>query len=105
MLTSPRSLQRHVLDGEIISPSARVRVIGRTHPLAGRRVVCDVPAGLSIAEILQRCAGTSYSGGFVVYLGEHPIRAEHYARIRVKSGATLVFVPRLQGGAGSPWRT
>nr|WP_041756622.1 host specificity factor TipJ family phage tail protein [Bradyrhizobium sp. ORS 278] len=96
------SLQRHALDGEILSPLATVRVIGRAHPLSSRRVICEVPAGLSIAEILQLCAGSS-GADFAVYLGEHPIRAENYGRIRVKPGATVVVVPRLQNNP--VWRT
>jgi predicted phage tail protein len=97
------ALQLKALDGEILPPGASVRVIGRTHPLSGGRVELELEAGLSIAEILERCAGSSYAGPFAVYLGEHPIAPENYRRIRVKPGAVVTFFPRLQGG--DIWKT
>lgn len=91
-----------VLEGEVFAPGDVVRVVGRTHPLAGGRVDYQVGAGLSIAEILAQCAGGSYGGGFVVYLGEHVIAPENFGRIRVKAGATLTFWPRL---GDNSWKT
>ncbi|WP_027517889.1 host specificity factor TipJ family phage tail protein [Bradyrhizobium sp. WSM1417] len=95
---------RQLHQGEILSPAATVRVIGRTHPLAGERVVRDVAAGLSIAEILALCAGESYAGGFIVHINGHAVPPEHFRKVRVKAGATVTFMPRLQGG-GNVWRT
>lgn len=95
---------RQLREGEILPPSATVRVIGRTHPLAGERVVRDVAAGLSIAEILEACAGSIYGGGFVVHIDGHAILPQHFRKVRVKAGATVTFLPRLQNGGGI-WRT
>lgn len=94
---------RHLRDGEILAPSATVRVVGRTHPLAGDRVVRDLAAGLSIAEILEACAGSTYAGGFIVHIDGHAILPENFAKVRVKAGATVTFLPRLQGG--NVWKT
>jgi len=93
------------LEGEIIRPGATVRVVGRAHPLAGSRVELELEAGLSIAEILERAAGSSFAGGHVVYLGDHPIQPENYRKIRVKPGAVVTFFPRLQGGGGAVWKS
>lgn len=98
------ALSRTPLVGEILSPTATVRVIGRTHPLAGGRVVRDVAAGLSIAEILESCAGSAYAGGFIVHIDGHAILPKHFRKVRVKPGVTVTFMPRLQGG-GQIWKT
>lgn len=97
------ALQLKALDGELLAPGATVRVIGRTHPLAGGRVERELEAGLSIAEILDRCAGGAYAGGFVVYLGDYPVAPENYRKVRVKPGVVVTFFPRLQGDG--VWKT
>lgn len=79
-------------------PGASVRVVGKKHPLSGHRVDAMVEAGLTIAEILERCAG-SFSGGYHVTIGEHPIEARNYHRVRVKAGATVTFIPLLKNNA------
>lgn len=95
---------RQLREGEILPPSATVRVIGRTHPLAGDRVVREVAAGLSIAEILEACAGSTYAGGFIVHIDGHAILPDHFRKVRVKAGVTVTFLPRLQNG-GKIWQT
>ncbi|EJN15682.1 hypothetical protein PMI42_00699 [Bradyrhizobium sp. YR681] len=97
-------LALRALDGEILRPGATVRVIGRAHPLAGERLEQDLPAGLSVAEILANVAGDRYAGGFIVHLDGHPIAPENFRKVRVKAGVTLTFMPRLQNG-GAIWKT
>lgn len=92
------------IDGEVLAPGAIVRVVGRAHPLAGERIVRELPAGLSIAEILEACGCGRYGAGFIVHLDGHPIAAENFRKIRVKAGVTMTFLPRLQNG-GAVWRT
>lgn len=98
-------LTTRAIDGEILTPCAAVRVVGRAHPLAGERMERKLPAGLSIAEILAEIAGDRYAGGFIVHLDGHPIAPENFRRVRVKAGVTMTFMPRLQNGGGAIWRT
>jgi hypothetical protein len=95
------------LDGEIIAPEASVRAIGKAHPLDGGRIECWVPAGLSITEILMEALtakpGIVLRRDFVVHIDGHVIEERNWSRVRVKAGATVTFVPRLNGG--NVWRT
>lgn len=88
------------IDGEIISPRATVRVIGRTHPLQGGRLVRDLAAGLSISELMAEALSDfpEFVGrrDFAVHLDGHPIEEKNWHRIRVKAGVTVTFWPRLQ---------
>lgn len=94
------TIERYAINGEILPPQLTVRVVGRTHPLAGDRVVRDVAAGMSIAEILDECAGPRYGAGFIVHLDGHVIAPENFHKVRVKAGVTMTFLPRLQGNGG-----
>lgn len=98
------NLVPRTIDGEILMPAASVRVVGRVHPLAGERRDRRVPAGLSIAEILDEVGAGAFAGGFVVHLDGHPVAPENFRKVRVKAGVTMTFLPRLQGG-GAIWRT
>lgn len=90
------------LDGEILAPCDQVRVIGKSHPLNGGRLERYLPAGLSIAEILDEVLADRPDlrarRDFIVHLDGHVIAAANWPRIRPKAGTTLTFVPRLQGG-------
>jgi hypothetical protein len=96
-----------VLQGEILPPGARVRVIGRTHPFRGGRVECELEAGLSIAELLHQALSGSpelaSSRDFIVHIDGHEICEINWRRVRVKPGGTVTFWPRLSGS--SPLRT
>jgi predicted phage tail protein len=99
------------LDGELLSPAATVPVYGTTHPLnavAGSRIHCRVPAGSSITEILvdalSHKPGWHLRRDLIVKINDHVIPEENWSRVRVKKGATVTFIPRLQGG-GDVWRS
>ena len=84
------------IDGEIIGPGERVRVVGRTHPLSGGRVDCRLPAGLTIAEMLiEVLEPREMARDFVVYLDGHVIERRLWSKVRVKQGVTVTFAPRL----------
>ena len=102
------ALTKVSLDGEIIAPSAMVSVYGTTHPLnavAASRIHCKVPAGWSITEILiealSRKPGSVVRRDLIVEINGHEIPEENWSRVRVKAGATVTFIPRLQGGSGT----
>jgi hypothetical protein len=90
------------MDGELLAPADMVRAVGKTHPMNGGRIDCYVRAGLSITEILLEALserpGSVLRRDFVVHIDGYPIEEKNWSRIRVKSGATVTFVPRLQGG-------
>lgn len=95
------ALCRSSIDGEILSPREMVRVVGKTQPLGGVRIDCQLRAGLSITEILAEALvdhpGLSLRRDFIVHIGPDPIEERNWSRVRVKRGATVTFVPRLQG--------
>jgi predicted phage tail protein len=93
-------------NGEIIPPMSTVSVYGTTHPLnavAGARIHCEVEAGLSIAEILEEALnekpGCLPRRDLVVRVDEKEVPEEMWSRVRVKPGAVVTFIPRLQGDA------
>jgi hypothetical protein len=95
------------VDGELLPPGEMVRAVGKTHPLSGGRIDCQVRAGLSITEILlealSQCPGYQLRRDFVVHIDGYPIEEKKWSRVRLKPGATLTFTPRLQGG--NIWRS
>lgn len=100
------AIVRHVADGEILAPGDLVRVIGRAHPLAGGRIEREVAAGLNVAEILAEVLPPAHQAApLVVHVDGQVVPAEWWPRVRVKKGATLTFVPRLEGGNAQIWRS
>ncbi len=96
------------LEGEILTPRDKVRVVGKAHPLNGGRIDCVLPAGLTITEILRQalCDHPRLQArrDFIVHIDGHVIAEANWHRVRVKKGATVTFVPRLQGGENI-WRS
>jgi hypothetical protein len=99
--------KRAPLDGEIILPRESVSVYGTTHPLnalAGDRVHCVVPAGLSIREILDQALkhkpGVYLRSDLIVTIGDEndswEILEQHWSKVRLKPGTVVTFIPRLQ---------
>jgi hypothetical protein len=91
-----------VLEGELLSPRAMVRVVGRTHPLSGGRIDCEMPAGLSVSEMLAEALKDRPElvgrRDFIVSIDGHEILSKNWRRVRARPGATVTFIPRLQGG-------
>ncbi|GAB9224813.1 hypothetical protein BDS110ZK18_66800 [Bradyrhizobium diazoefficiens] len=102
------AITQRALNGEILTPRDQVRVVGKTHPLNGGRVDVLLPSGLTIVEILREALAShpelQARRDFVVHLDGHVVAEATWHRIRVKSGVTVTFVPRLQGGANI-WRS
>jgi hypothetical protein len=91
------ALVREVLTGEVISPDETVSVFGTTHVLnavGGSRIARRVPAGLSIAEILDQVLDGRDPSRLVVRIGDHAIEPSNWRRVRVKPGAVVTFSPR-----------
>jgi sulfur carrier protein ThiS len=96
------AITQRALSGEILTPRDLVRVIGKTHPLNGGRIDRELPSGLTIAELLREALSDHPDlrgrRDFVVHIDGHVIAEANWHRVRVKGGATVTFVPRLQGG-------
>src|ERR1700761_2719389 len=92
------------LHGEVLAPGDLVWVYGTPHPLnavASARIACQLPAGLSVAEILNAALAGKPSirrSDLIVHIGDRPVPAAWWARVRVKPGAIVTFTPRLAGG-------
>lgn len=94
------ALARRTIEGEILARGASIRVVGRRHPLAGDRFDRDLPAGLSISEIIEAVADRRRRD-YHVALDGHVVLERHWHRVRVKPGVTVTVLPRLQGGANN----
>lgn len=79
------------LEGEILEPGKTVRVVGRRMVISGDRFDVQMPAGLSIAEILARLELSDQA--VAVRLEAYPIERRNFARIRLKPGVTLGIFP------------
>jgi len=75
---------------ELFAPGEDVDVYLRRSPLRQQREHVRVPAGLSIAEIIEHC-GIEPSRLYVTING-HSIEFKNWARVRVKPGATVSIV-------------
>lgn len=75
---------------EIIAPDERVDVYFRRTPLRQEREHIEVPAGLSIEEIIA-CCGLQPLRLHVSIAG-HVIEKRNWARVRVKPGFSVVIV-------------
>lgn len=86
------------LAGEIIGPERReLRLIGRTHPLAGGRIDVKVRAGVTIQDILDEALrqqpGSRLAPNFLVRIDGLPIERGIWHLVRPKPGSTVTFVP------------
>jgi len=75
---------------EIFAPGEDVDVYLRRSPLRQQREHLRVPAGLSVAEIIEEC-GIEPARLYVTING-HSIEFANWARVRVKAGATVSIV-------------
>ncbi|MBB3591733.1 hypothetical protein FHX08_002077 [Rhizobium sp. BK529] len=77
-------------DAEIIAPGERVDVYMRRSPLRQQRDHIQVPAGLSIDEIIGCCGLEPVR--LHVSISGHVIEPQNWARVRVKPGVSVVIV-------------
>ncbi len=91
-------LVHRVISGEVISPGETIRVIGKTHPLAGERLEREVRAGLSIREILAEVLPAGCRYDLLVSIDGNIIPQENWSRVRPKRKTIVTFVPVLHGG-------
>src|SRR5215207_4283326 len=91
------------LNGEIIAPSGGVRVVGSPHPLRVSRIEDVMPAGLSVAEIvdavLAKRGHNGIAASIVVYIDGVAVSHEMWGRVRLKPGAVLTYVMVPEGEA------
>lgn len=90
-----------VFEGEVLGPKQTVRVVGRPKPLQEAIVDTQLPAGLTVDELLDLALGDKRSGfsmDYLVCVEGTPIPSEWRSRVRVRSG-TVTFSPRLQKDA------
>jgi ribosomal protein L12E/L44/L45/RPP1/RPP2 len=90
------------LEGEVLGPQDCVRVVGIPHAFAVARVERDLPAGLTVAELLRETLGHLPLAAHVS-IGmegrEATLERRHWHRVRPRPGARLTFrVVPLGGG-------
>lgn len=88
--------------GDVIVPGqGLVRVVGQPHPLRAARVVRDVPAGLTVAEIVEEVFPDRAGRPLALYLvsdgDEWSLPEERWRRVRPKPGTTVAFRAMLHG--------
>jgi hypothetical protein len=84
--------------GEIIGPDEGVWVVGRQRPFeaAGSRI--KLPAGLTVAELLDAAINRrSVMAEYVVYIDGIPVPQHMHDKVRVKGGHTVTYAPHLKG--------
>jgi len=75
---------------EIIAPGEDVDVYLRRSPLRQQREHVRVPAGLSVAEIIEHCE--IEPSRLYITINGHSIEFKNWARVRVKAGAVVSIV-------------
>lgn len=84
-----------VHSGDVLGPEDAVNVFVRPSPLKQERHELRLPAGLSLAEIIDQCHAAfpfQNKRRLFVTLGEHAVPAEFWGRVRVKPGVTVNIV-------------
>ncbi len=76
-----------------------VEVVGRLNPFAAEGVRCEMPAGLTVAEMLTGRAGpVPEAPGWVACIDGRPLPAAWLHRIRPRAGRTVTVHVVLQDG-------
>jgi hypothetical protein len=96
----------HAFDGELLGRQECVRVIGTLHPLREGRVERDLPAGLSVAELVAEAFGDeALERSLLISLsrlldGEwhhDQVREAVFHRVRPKAGTVVTVQPAIRG--------
>lgn len=89
------------MTSEILSQADDQRVVGFTRPFGKSRVDCEVPAGLSLVEIVQIVEpDRKYHRYIQVWIGHDNVPREHWGRVRPKPKATLFIAAPPKGDVG-----
>jgi len=99
-LTHLTVLQPVALEGEVLGRADCVRVVGIVRPFGSVPTIRDLPAGLSVAELLAECCGGRVPEAARVTLGDHVIERALWHCVRPKAGTHLSFRVLVQGGGG-----
>ncbi|MBB4236663.1 hypothetical protein [Rhizobium esperanzae] len=75
---------------ELIPPGEAVDVYFRSSPLRSHREHLQVPAGLSVSEIIALCG--IKPGRLHVSIGPDAVYEKYWSRVRVKPGATVTII-------------
>ena len=90
-------------DGELFTSKDTVRVIGRPRPLLQEQINVELPAGHTVAELIEIACGERRSRlpvAYAAYVDGAVIPSAMQHRVRLKPGRTLTFEPRLAGEQG-----
>ena len=89
------------LDGDVLGSGDVVHVAVKDNPVLPDRRLLDVPAGLSIAEIVSvAMPARPRVGRLVVYLGDDAVSADVWHAVRPKPGTHVRIVAVPAGGGG-----
>ncbi len=96
------------LQGDLLGAEATVHVVAATHPLKTERVIRDLPAGLSLAEIMAEVEPDKGLHRYAfVRVDSLPVHAHYWSTTRPPAGArvTIRAVPQGGGGDKNPLKT
>jgi hypothetical protein len=103
------ALVRAPLDGDILGPADVVTVSAAVHPLKPQAEILILPAGLSLAEIVdevgKRCKVSRLARGADVSISGHPIDETLWPKVRVKAGAHVMVRARAGKGVGNIFKS
>jgi hypothetical protein len=96
--TGPMRERLVTAPAQILRPGdGLVDVIVRRHPLRGERSFVRLPAGLSIAELVEGAWPDRAGKPAVAYLADEVVPSELWSRVRPKPGTTILLQPLMQG--------
>lgn len=87
------------LSGEVLGPADVVHVLGFPKAFDQARVRVDLPAGLTVAELIVAACGR-LPPNCRAFLDGHEVYPALFARVRPKPGTRLSFRSLPQGGGG-----
>lgn len=97
------------LEGEILAPGDTINVVAVPHPLKFDRRVFELPAGMSIAEIVNHvsaeCAVSRLVRGAEVTIDGHVIPRQNWKTVRVKAGRHVLVRALAGKGGGNIFRS
>lgn len=97
------------MDGEILLAGDTVTVVAALNPLSNSHSIIELPAGLSLREIVERVARRSrisrLATGLVVYVGDHAVPRANWHRVRPRPGTRITLRAVARGGGGGIFKS